>query len=100
MFNGKRYASKFEAKYAMELDMRHRAHEFASWDTQIRMPLVVNGQKICVYVIDFVIYHFDGSVEYVETKGRMTADSRIKIALFKALYLQSHADWRFTLVTK
>jgi len=80
------YDSKFEAGYAQELDLRKKTGEIKDWEAQKTLPLIVNGYLVCTYRIDFVVYHHDGTVEYVETKGYPTDVWRLKYKLFEALY--------------
>ncbi len=80
------YDSKFEAGYAQELNLRQKAKDIKSWDEQIVLDLNVNGFRVCTYKIDFIVYHNDGTIEYVETKGYPTPVWRLKWKLFEALY--------------
>ena len=68
-YNGAKYHSAKEAKYAEGLDWRLKGKDIASWRKQVRMPVIVNGQKICDYILDFEITHNDGRKEYVDVKG-------------------------------
>ena len=86
IYNKNIYHSRFEAKYAQELDLRLKAKDIAGWERQIKIPLEVNGYLICNYYIDFVIYHNDEIIEYVECKGFSTDLWKIKWKLFEALY--------------
>lgn len=85
-YNGVRYHSKREATYAQELDLRVRAHDVASWEGQVKMPIVVNGKHICNYIIDFVEVDKKGNKLYVEVKGWWTPEAKLKRKLFEALY--------------
>lgn len=85
-YDGFRYMSRFEASYAQELDFRLKAKEFVSWEKQVSIPLIVNGYRVCTYIIDFIIHHHDGTLEYVETKGFPTREWKLKWKLFEALY--------------
>lgn len=93
--DGSYYASMFEASYANELYARKRNKEIESYDTQVTMPLVVNGYKVADYIADFVIYHLDGSNEIVETKGFSTPIFRLKWKLTEAIYSE---DYKMTLL--
>ena len=95
-YGGVVYASKFEARYARELDLRVKAKDIKKWESQVKMPIVVNGKKICTYIIDFLIIHNDGKKEYIEVKGMMTSTASLKIKLFRAL----HPDLILTVVRK
>lgn len=100
IYNGYYYQSQLEAAYAQELDLRVKAKDIKSWDRQIRVPLEVNGMKICTYIVDFKICHLDGSIEWVETKGFWTDVAKIKTRLFEAAYLHERPNERFTIVKK
>lgn len=85
-YNGHPYASKKEAAYAQELDLRVKAGELKSWERQKSIEMKVKGKKICTYVIDFVEVYPDKSEMYTEVKGLETGLWRIKWKLFEALY--------------
>jgi len=81
-----KYDSNFEAGYADELELRVKANDIKAFDSHQRMELNVGNFHICNYYIDFVVYHNDDTVEYVETKGYPTTVWRLKWKLFEALY--------------
>ena len=86
IYGGHSYQSKFEAGYAMELDVLKKAGEIKDWLPHINIPLSVNGEIITRYTIDFVVHHNDGTVEYVETKGYDgDAYARLRWKLFQAI---------------
>lgn len=85
-YNGQTYASKKEAIYAQELDLRVRAGDLASWERQIPFDLVVEGVKVCRYVIDFLEIDKHGNKVYCEVKGFPTPEWKLKRKLFEALY--------------
>jgi hypothetical protein len=70
------YASKREAQYAAELEMRKRATngDVLSWLEQV--PIKLPG---CKYVVDFLVFKRDGSWELVEVKGAETDTWRAKV---------------------
>lgn len=80
------YASKSEAAYAAKLDLSKRAGVILKWDRQVRVPLVVNGVKVCTIVPDFKVYARNGDWWYVEVKGHPTATWRLKRKLLAALH--------------
>ncbi len=92
--NGVVYDSKKEARYAQELYLRVRAGDIDSWERQIPISLNVQGHHICKVIVDFVISHNDGSLEYVEVKGHETAVYKLKRKLIAALY----PDIKYTVV--
>ena len=72
--NGIQYDSKFEAKMAEELELRKRAKDIKNFEAHKAMPLICNGYNVGSYKVDFVVYHNDGTIEYIETKGRLSED--------------------------
>ncbi len=85
--DGVRFASKKEAKRYGQLLLLQRAGEIAGLKLQPRYPLMVNGEKVCVYVGDFE--YTDGrSLEFVteDAKGVKTPEFKLKAKLFRALY--------------
>ncbi len=86
LYNGARYASMAEAKYAQELDIRLKVGEIKAWERQIPFDLMVGNKKVTRYVIDFVEIGLDGNKTYVEVKGVWTDVAKLKRKLFEALY--------------
>lgn len=72
--DGIRFDSKREARYYERLKLRVLAGEVSYFLRQVPIHLP-GGTKL---VIDFQEHHADGSVHYVDTKGRETAAFRIK----------------------
>lgn len=93
-WNGVMYASKFEASYAAELDMRQKGGDIESWEKQRTLDLRVNDQHITSYKIDFIVKYHDGHREFVETKGFPTPDWIIKWRLMEATFesFKEHPD--------
>ena len=85
-WNGVMYASKFEASYAAELDLRQKAGEIIKWEKQKTLDLKVNGKHITSYKIDFIVHYPDGHREFVETKGYPTQEWVIKWRLLEAVF--------------
>lgn len=89
-YAGRIFASKREAGHAAILDAMKRAREphqrVKSVVYQYRIPVVVNGVKICVYVADFYVLFADGHKEIHETKGFRTRDYILKKKLVEAIY--------------
>jgi len=84
-YNGRAYDSKFEAGYAQELDLRLKAKDIKSWEAQKTLDLIINDYIVGTYRIDFVVYHNDGTIEYVETKGYAFPAWRQKWKIFEAI---------------
>ena len=87
-YGGHVYHSKFEAAYADGLDMALKAGDIAGWERQIKLDLKVNGQHITNYYIDFIVYHHDGSREFIETKGFQTMEWQMKWRILEATFDQ------------
>ncbi len=68
-YNGNKYDSIAEAKYAQELDLQMYSKDVVSWERQVRFKLDVNGVHICDYILDFKVFYPDGTIKYVDVKG-------------------------------
>jgi hypothetical protein len=90
-YNGYSYDSKIEAQYAAELDMLKRGKAIKDYDRQVKVELFgENGSRVCNYYVDFLVYHNDGSLEYVEVKGYETPVWRLKWKLLEDKYGKQH----------
>lgn len=98
-YNGVCYHSMSEADYARQLDLLQYSGEVSSWKRQVRIPIVVNGQKVCDYIMDFVINH-EGYTELVEIKGFQTESFKLKKKLLCAAVLPLHRDWIYRVIDK
>ena len=85
IYGGKRFDSKYESQVAQELDWMLQGGEIQSYETQVKIPLIVNGKLITNHYMDFVVTHNDGTKEYVEAKGHENAVWKLKRNLFLAL---------------
>jgi hypothetical protein len=65
--------------------MRLRAREIQSWEPHGTLKLEVNGVWICDDEIDFIVYHHDGTIEYVGVKGAIEPLWQAKWHLLEAL---------------
>ena len=109
VYNGIRYDSKLEAKKAFDLTMLLRQKEILKWDRQVKIEINFkqkkNGEWVLTpekamdlkkknipfrhfrnYYMDFVVYHLDGSVEYVEIKGMETEVWKMKFFLTEMMF--------------
>lgn len=79
---GRRYASKAEARYAATLHARKAAGEVLGWleQTPLHLP---GGIK---YVLDFLVFEADGTCRAIEVKGMETAAYKIKAKLVAEAY--------------
>jgi len=89
-YNGTKFDSAKEAKYARELDLLRKAQEASQrvvdWQGQVRYPLAINDAHICTYVLDFLVQYADGRQEHVDVKGVKTSVYQIKKKMMKAVY--------------
>jgi hypothetical protein len=83
---GHYHPSIFEAEYCDHLAFLIKAGEIKSYVNQVRIPLGVNGVKICDHIVDFEVTTNDDKVEIHETKGYETPEWRIKYKLFVAIF--------------
>jgi len=66
---GIKFHSKKESRYFLELVCRQKMGEVLYFLRQVPIRLPGNTK----YIVDFVEFHADGSVHYVDTKGCRTA---------------------------
>lgn len=83
----KKFSSKLEARFFIQLQMRQKAGDILFFLTQVPFSLPGN----IVYRLDFMIFHSPkdgevGEIEFVETKGFMTDSARIKLAQVEDIY--------------
>jgi hypothetical protein len=97
-YNGFWYDSKFEANYAMSLDMRLKAKDIDSWERQYPVRIIYNGEKICSLWVDFRVKQKDGSYELVEVKGFETDVYKLKKRLLEIMWLPDHPDHTYLVV--
>jgi hypothetical protein len=97
-YNGYIYASKREAGYAAELDLRIKAKEVERWERQVKISLDIGDYHICNYYVDFKVYLTNGDIELVEVKGMETEVWRLKRKLLEAVYLPAHPEEKYVVV--
>lgn len=101
IYNGSTYHSKLEAGYAQALDAALQSGEIKSWEKQVRLEICIDGKKWADYYIDFVVYHLDGSREFVECKGLELAPWRLKWKALEIVFdkqFKEHPDDSLTVV--
>lgn len=81
-YNGVRYDSIKEARYAQELDLRVKAGEVVFFLRQV--PLHLPGGV--TYRVDFQEFHSDGTVHFVDVKGMKTQMYIAKKKMVEATY--------------
>lgn len=86
--DGITFDSKAEAARWCELKLLERAGEIRGLSRQLRIPIIVNGAKICAVVIDMA--YFEGQKRvYEDVKSEFTRKLPVwslKKKLLKALY--------------
>jgi len=89
-FMGFKFDSKWEAERYGQLSSMSLAGIVKDLQRQIKYDIVINDQKICRYIADFVyiLVNEDGSEEKIveDAKGVQTTDFIIKKKLMKAIY--------------
>jgi hypothetical protein len=78
------FASKAEARHYQDLRWLMKAGKVKSVSLQPWFPLVVNGEKVALYIGDFEVVYPDGEVEIQDVKGFKTPIYRLKAKLFEA----------------
>lgn len=82
VIDGIRFDSKKEGRYYEELKLRQKAGEVVMFLRQVPLVLL-GGTKL---VIDFLEFHTDGSVHFIDVKGIETPEFKIKRREVEALY--------------
>lgn len=88
VLDGVRFDSAKEARRWAELQLLERCGAISDLRRQVRFPLVVNGETVCVYVADAV--YTDGGKQVVEdvksAHTRKLPVYRLKAKLMAAVY--------------
>lgn len=79
---GIRFASKKEGRYFQQLRLREKSGEIVFFLRQVPIHLPGNVR----YVIDFLEFHADGTVHFVDVKGIRTEAYKIKKRMVEAVY--------------
>lgn len=80
--DGIKFSSKKEARYYAGLKLRRAAGEVVQFLRQVPFHLPGGVRYVC----DFLEFHADGSVHFVDTKGMETAEFKAKRKMVEALY--------------
>src|SRR4051812_19963996 len=87
-YNGFKYASAKEARYAQNLDILKKAQgntKVLSYVQQMPFVIEVKGIRICKYLLDFMVSYPD-RIEYIDVKGMRTPVYKIKKKLVEAQF--------------
>jgi len=79
------FASKGEAARYQELVLLERAGQISGLKTHPRLPIEIEGEKICEYRGDFE-YREDGFPVIEDFKGKQTPEFKLKWKIVKVLY--------------
>lgn len=89
-YQGEKYQSRKEARYAKLLDTLKRAvrpeERVVSWERQVPFEIVINGVKVCKYLADFKVLFADGRTEIIDVKGMRTDIYKLKKKLVQACH--------------
>lgn len=59
-----------EAEYYGKLKLRKKSGEIIDFEMQVKMPIEINGIHICYYLLDFKVLYPDGSIDFIDIKGK------------------------------
>lgn len=86
--DGIKFDSKWESERYLYLKSLERAGTVRDLQLQVRFPIVVNTQKICTYIADFVYEKENKDGEFIkiveDAKGVETPEFKLKKKLMKA----------------
>lgn len=86
-YNGVKYDSKAEAKYAEILDGLLAEGKIKKISRQVVYPLADRkGKNRLRYVADFVVEKLDGTLAVIDVKGILTPANNVKLAYVKYTY--------------
>ena len=81
------FHSKLERDRYLELKLLQQAGEVTDLELQVRVPLEVNGSKVCTWVVDFEYWSTEKQkLVWEDVKGHQTRESKNKMKLAQALY--------------
>jgi len=89
VYNGNLYDSKAEASFAAKIDLLKKAKgkdKVISVTRQVDFPVIVDGEKICTYKLDFLVVTNDGGKHHFDVKGFATPVYKLKKKLVEAIY--------------
>lgn len=84
--DGRRYASKREAKRSGELRILERGGIISDLKEQVSFNLTVGRVLVCKYIADFTYRDRAGTLVVEDAKGVQTDVFRIKAKLMKAVH--------------
>ena len=86
-YNGNKYDSKAEARYAEILDGLLAEGKIKKITRQVVYPLADRkGKHRLRYIADFVVERLDGTLSVIDVKGILTPANNVKLAYVRYTY--------------
>lgn len=82
--NGKRFDSKLEGNYYLELLRLMKLGDVVYFHRQVPIDLSMKSKD--VYRLDFMVFKSDGTIQYIDTKGKETKVFKLKKSLIESQY--------------
>lgn len=82
VIDGIKFGSKKEANYYQQLKTQKLSGAVSHFFRQVRCDL----PGATKYLLDFLVFYTDGTIRYVEVKGKPTAMGILKLKQAQALY--------------
>jgi len=81
--DGHTFDSKKEAEFYGQLKLKKNAGLIKDFQMQVQYDIIVNQIKIAKYFLDFLVENNDGSIEYIDIKGKDSKTNKfIKTGVF------------------
>lgn len=81
--DGHNFDSKKEAEFYGQLKIKKNAGLIKDFQMQVRYDIIVNRIMIGKYFLDFLVENNDGSIEYIDIKGKDSKTNKfIKTGVF------------------
>lgn len=80
------FDSKFERKKYIEIKAMLQRKEIKEFWWQYPIDLICNKRLVCQYIMDFVILHNNGKLEFLEAKGYELETWKLKWKMLHAMY--------------
>lgn len=81
--DGHTFDSKKEAEFYGQLKIKKNAGLIKDFQMQVRYDIIVNSIMIGKYFLDFLVENNDGSIEYIDIKGKDSKTNKfIKTGVF------------------
>lgn len=105
LFNGFKYASKFESTVAYHLEIKKKSSLILGYDNQFKVEMWAydrNGNKALklTHRVDFRVHNLDGSFTLLEAKGVETADYKMRKKWLHAFWLPFNTNYDYHVVYK